>query len=283
MNKKILKLRTWIQALWTLITNGYIYGFVNGKIFQGNTKMLCVPGLNCYACPGALGSCPIGSLQAVISNKSLNLSYYVIGILLFLGIILGRIVCGFLCPFGFFQDILYKTPFKNKRKNLPGHKYLKYLKYFILITFVIILPLLLVNSFGIGKPWFCKYICPQGILSGGLPLLLTNQYLRNEIGILFFLKLSILITLSIMSMKIYRPFCKYICPLGAIYGLLQKYSIIKIHIDSSKCIKCGVCHKKCKMDVEVYKSQNSAECIRCGECIKCCPKKAIKIDIKDCC
>ena len=70
------KYRTWIQAAWFALTNGYLRGYATGKIYTSNTKVLCVPGLNCYSCPGAMGACPIGSLQAVLGFYSpLNLSF----------------------------------------------------------------------------------------------------------------------------------------------------------------------------------------------------------------
>ena len=75
--KKIFRFRGWIQAATTLITNGYLPGYIQGTIYSGPLKKACVPGLNCYSCPGALGSCPIGSLQAVITGRSHNFSYYI--------------------------------------------------------------------------------------------------------------------------------------------------------------------------------------------------------------
>ena len=112
------KLRLWVQILFSAITNGYVIGFIKGRIFTGTTKKICVPGLNCYSCPGALGSCPIGSLQAVLTNRNYQFSFYVIGFLILVGVCLGRFVCGWLCPFGLVQDIVYQIPFVKKYKNM---------------------------------------------------------------------------------------------------------------------------------------------------------------------
>ena len=109
-----------MQAAWALLTNGYLAGFLDGKIYQGPWKKLCVPGLNCYSCPGALGSCPIGALQAVLSSRNFQFAYYVVGFLLLIGALLGRFVCGFLCPFGWIQDLLHKIPFPRKCKTFRG-------------------------------------------------------------------------------------------------------------------------------------------------------------------
>ena len=61
--------RTVVQLCWMALTNGYAAGFAKGTIYKGELKRVCVPGLNCYSCPGALGSCPIGSLQAVLGDR----------------------------------------------------------------------------------------------------------------------------------------------------------------------------------------------------------------------
>ena len=113
------RFRHLFQSIWFLITNSYFEGFKTGKIYGGNLKKICVPGMNCYSCPGAKGSCPIGSLQAVIGNSKYKISYYIVGILFFIGALVGRFVCGWLCPFGLIQDLLHKIPFfKKKLKHL---------------------------------------------------------------------------------------------------------------------------------------------------------------------
>ncbi len=270
------KLRLWVQILFAAIINGYVIGFIKGRIFTGTTKKICVPGLNCYSCPGALGSCPIGSLQAVLTNRNYQFSFYVIGFLILVGVCLGRFVCGWLCPFGLVQDIVYQIPFVKKYKNIYGHKIVKYLKYVILILFVIILPLFVVNIIGQGSPWFCKYICPSGTLMAGIPLVAMNTPLQQAIGFLYYWKISILILLILLSIVVYRPFCKYLCPLGAIYGMFHSVAFYRYDVDVEKCVQCGKCQKSCNMDISVWQNPNSPECIRCGDCIKCCPTGAIE-------
>ena len=94
--RKIRNLRLWVQAGFTALTNGYATGFLKGEIYTGKTKALCVPGLNCYSCPGALGSCPIGSLQAVLGSHNYQFSFYIFGFLMVVGALFGRFVCGWL-------------------------------------------------------------------------------------------------------------------------------------------------------------------------------------------
>lgn len=269
------KMRLCVQILFAAVTNGYLYGFQTGRIYTGPLKTMCVPGLNCYSCPGALGSCPIGSLQAVLGSRDYKFSFYIVGILIFFGSLFGRFICGWLCPFGLVQDLIYKIPFFKKRKNLPGHRILVWVKYVILAVFVILLPLLAVDFTGLGKPWFCQYICPSGTLMAGIPLVSLNESLKAAAGSLFIWKLTFLIVVILLALWIYRPFCKYICPLGAVYGMFNSIAFYRYQVDESACTKCTKCQKTCKMDIKVWENPNSPECIRCGDCIKACPEHAI--------
>ncbi|WDV45470.1 4Fe-4S binding protein [Clostridiaceae bacterium M8S5] len=261
-----------IQILTLIGTNSYFRGFIDKTICKSNTKMVCVPFMNCYSCPGARFSCPIGSLQAVLGKRKKYFSFYIFGTLIMLGILFGRLICGFLCPFGFLQDMIYKIP--SKKYKL--HKIFKYVKYPILLVTVIILPMFFTNDVGTGAPYFCKYICPVGTLEGGIFLVLINKSLQSIIGFLYFYKLSILIVILVLSVFMYRPFCKIFCPLAVIYGIFNKVSFYQITIDNDKCISCNECSRVCKMDINPKENQNSAECIRCGECITYCPTDALK-------
>lgn len=264
-----------MQALWALLTNSYLIGFVQGKIYKGKLKNLCVPGLNCYSCPGAVGACPIGAMQAVIGSWNFKFAFYVAGFLVFIGALIGRFVCGWLCPFGLIQDLLHKIPFPKKPKTFRGDKLLRKLKYVILAVFVILLPMFLVDVLGQGAPYFCKLICPAGTLEGGIPLVLLNKSMHNVLGWLYVWKNILLAITVFLSMIIYRPFCKYICPLGAIYSVFNPISVFRYRVDENKCIRCGACSKACKMGCDPVKRANHPECIRCGLCKKVCPTKAI--------
>ena len=273
-NKNFLaRFRGWIQAAATLLTNIHIPNLLKGKIYQGNVKTMCVPGLNCYSCPAATGACPIGAFQAVVGSSKFKFTYYITGFFILLGVLLGRFICGFLCPFGWFQDLLHKIP--GKKLSTAKLKPLRYLKYVILVVFVILLPAFVTNSLGMGDPFFCKYICPQGVLEGAIPLSLANSGIRAALGHLFTFKFTILALFIILSILFYRPFCKWICPLGAIYSLFNKVSFLKIQVDHEKCVGCQKCSRVCKMDVNVVDTPNHPECIRCGECMKACPTDAI--------
>ena len=143
-NKNFLvRFRGWFQAAATLLTNLHIPNLFKGKIYQGKAKTMCVPGLNCYSCPAATGACPIGAFQAVVGSSKFKFTYYITGFFILLGVLLGRFICGFLCPFGWFQDLLHKIP--GKKFSTAKMKPLRYLKYVILVVFVILLPAFVTN------------------------------------------------------------------------------------------------------------------------------------------
>ena len=274
MDKKQRKplTRRLIQVYTALLYNAYIKGFAEGEIYTGVLKNACVPGLNCYSCPGAISACPLGSLQNAISASADRPAFYVVGIILLFGMFLGRVICGFLCPFGLIQELLHKIPVKKLKKNKITQK-LTWIKYVILSIFVVVIPLL----FGLRKqplPAFCKYICPAGTLEGALMLMIhpDNADLRLLTGGIFYWKLAVLIAMVISCVFIFRAFCRFICPLGAIYSLFSKIALLGVRVDMNRCNNCGACVKTCQMDI---KRVGDRECIQCGECIDVCPEKAI--------
>lgn len=265
-------MRRLVQVYTALLYNAYIKGFAEGQIYTGPLKSACVPGLNCYSCPGAVSACPLGSLQNAISASADRPAFYVVGIILLFGMFLGRVICGFLCPFGLIQELLHKIPVKKHKKNKITQK-LTWIKYVILGIFVVVIPL----WFGLRKlplPAFCKYICPAGTLEGALLLLIhpDNADLRALTGGLFYWKLAVLIAMLVSCVFIFRAFCRFICPLGAIYSLFSKIALLGVRVDMDKCNNCGACIKTCKMDI---KNVGDRECIQCCECIDVCPEKAI--------
>ena len=265
--------RKLIQLYAAVLYNAHVKGFITGQIYTGRLKSLCVPGLNCYSCPGAVGACPLGALQNALAASSNRAPFYVLGILLVYGITLGRTVCGWLCPAGWMQELIYRLPTPKTGKS-RFTRALSKLKYFILAVLVIALPLW--NGLkGLPLPAFCKYICPAGTLEGAVALLIhpANGDRLSMLGLLFTVKLIVLIGLILFAVFVYRAFCRFVCPLGAIYGLFNRFSLLGVKVETSKCISCGRCVHTCKMDVARV---GDRECIQCGECVRQCPEKAIR-------
>lgn len=264
-----------IQLYSALLYNAYMKGFITGDIFQGKSKSVCLPGLNCYSCPGAIGACPLGSIQNALAESKTKLPTYVFGIILLYCIIFGRTICGFLCPVGLLQELLYKIKTPKVRKSKIT-RCLSYFKYVLLIVLVIGLPLIYaLQDKGLPLPGFCKYICPAGTFEGAIFLLMNKANIAffDMLGSLFTWKFFLLIIFIVASVFIYRFFCRFFCPLGAIYGIFNKLSILGVKVDKSACNHCNVCINTCKMDV---KEVGDHECIQCGDCMKVCGCKAIK-------
>ena len=263
-----------IQVYAALLFNANIKGYLTGTIFEGVSKTMCAPGLNCYSCPGAITACPLGSLQNALAASKTKLPTYIIGIILLYSIILGRTICGFLCPMGLIQELLYKIKSPKLRKNKVT-RILSYFKYVLLVVLVIILPLIYAfQQTSLPLPGFCKYICPAGTLEGAIGLLSHpgNADFFGMLGPLFTWKFFLLVIFVTASIFIFRFFCRFFCPLGALYGFFNKLSIIGVQVDMSKCDHCNVCINTCKMDI---KEVGDHECIQCGECTKVCHCNAI--------
>jgi polyferredoxin len=263
--------RRYFQLLSTLLYNANIVGFVRGTIYRGDIKGLCVPGLNCSSCPGAIAACPLGSLQAALGEIRFKLPLYVVGLLLLFGVLLGRAICAFLCPFGLVQELLHKISTPKLRKGAVT-RWLSFGKYAILLIFVIYLPLHFLFMNGVSTPAFCKYVCPMGTLQAGIPLVLSNESLRAITGALFQWRLFWLTGILLISVFIFRPFCRFLCPLGAIYSLFNKVALFGIKVNKHHCVGCRACVNSCKLDANKI---NDRECIRCGDCRPMCKHNAI--------
>lgn len=264
--------RKLMQLYFALLFNANLKGFVSGNIYQGKSKIMCAPGINCYSCPGAIGACPLGSLQGSFSADHSTI-WYVGGILLLYSILFGRMICGWLCPFGLIQELFYKIK-SPKLKKSPVTRILSYFKYVILVFFVFIVPIMFAFR-DTPLPTFCKYICPAGTLEGGISLLANkvNSSYFSMLGPLFTWKFLLLVSIMVGCIFIFRLFCRFLCPLGALYGLFNKISFFGIKLEKSKCVDCGKCFAQCKVDIKQVGDQ---ECISCGECVDVCPTKAIQ-------
>ena len=264
--------RKLMQLYFALLFNANVQGFAAGQIYQGDSKVFCAPGINCYSCPGAVTACPLGSLQGAFSSPNHSTLYYIGGILLLYGVLFGRMICGWACPFGLIGELLYKikTP---KVKKSPVTRILSFFKYVVLVFFVFIVPIIYAIR-NVPLPAFCKYICPIGTIEGGLGLLSNkvNDSLFSLLGPLFTWKFMLMVSIVVGSIFIFRLFCRFICPLGALYGLFNKVSVFGVQVDEDKCTHCNLCVSHCKVDIKHVGDQ---ECISCGECIGVCPTKAI--------
>ena len=267
--------RRLIQLYSALLHNAHLKGFIVGEIYQGNAKYACVPGFNCYSCPGAIGACPLGALQNALASTGHRAGWYMMGIILLFGVTLGRTICGWLCPLGLLQELLHKIPtFKLKKNRLT--RALSWLKYVVLAVFVVAIPLWYGVKHDIPVPGFCKYICPAGTFGGAIALLSNpnNTGLFGMLGVLFTRKFVILTVIALTCIFCYRSFCRFLCPLGAIYGLFNRFCLVGVRVEENRCNGCGACVMNCGMDV---RHVGDHECIHCAKCMDVCAQKAISL------
>lgn len=252
------RLRRVIQLGGAALSNGYLSALSSGKLYGGPLKGICVPFLSCFACPTATFSCPIGSLQHFATTRTLPLM--LIGGIGLVGLTVGRMACGWLCPFGLLQDLMHKLP--TRKIAIP--RALSRLKYAVLALLVIAIPFLT------GDPWFSK-LCPMGTLTAGLPWVTINPgdvIAPDDVGGLFLLKLLILGAFLGLFVIARRPFCRSVCPMGAILGLFNRVSLTRLEV-SSKCSGCGRCQARCPVEIKVCEEPDSPECVRCLSCTSC--------------
>ena len=270
--------RRLVQLYCALLYNAHVKGFVEGEIYKSKsptTKGICVPGFNCYSCPGAVGACPLGSLQNAIGTTNKQIGFYVFGILMLYGLMLGRTICGWLCPLGLIQELLNKLPTPKLKKNRVTRA-LSWLKYVILGVFVIGITAWYGIAHGVALPAFCKYICPAGTSEGAMFLLANpaNAGDFSMLNILFTRKFIIMLIIGLACVFCYRSFCRFLCPLGAIYGLFSKVAVVGVKVDPTRCNHCGSCVRNCGMDVHHV---GDHECIHCAKCMDVCNQKAISL------
>ena len=256
-----LRWRWRVQLASTVALNSY---------FLTGAKGVCAPALNCWACPAAITSCPLGAMQNAAGLARLDPQAggaalaYALGAMLALGAVLGRFMCGWLCPFGWLQDLLARL--SRRKLRLPA--WTGYLRYAFLVGLVLVVPYFTTVA------WFSK-VCPQGALQGGLLQPLLNPGLRASIGTLWYLKQVMLLGWLVAFVFLRRPFCRLMCPLGAIFGLFYRVSLWQIRVDPYRCVNCGWCEQVCPAGLDPSRhAHNSTLCLSCLECTAC-PHEAI--------
>ncbi len=294
-----MNLRLLVQAIATFLTNAHLKGFFTGKIYDGALKRTCVPTLNCYSCPGALFSCPVGAAQVILSSggtgdnaggtseaaaavplreKAWNIltgtPLFVLGLMTAVGALVGRATCGWLCPFGLLQDLLHRLPVPKVRPP----RALRLGKYLFLVVLVILMPLFWVDASGFSEPAYCKYVCPAGTLQGGILLPALNPDLRSLLGKLFAWKLTLLVLFLLTMPFIARPFCSWACPIGAFLAPFNRVSLLRLTLEADRCVKCGACRRACVAGLDPVDELDAPDCVRCLACVRACPLHLIKAE-----
>ncbi len=258
-----LKNRRLFQFLTGFMANLQIFNFITARLYTGKLKSIPFPIMNCYACPASVYSCPIGTLSHFLVISKIPL--LTVGIIAAVSFTSGRWICGWICPFGLIQDLLHKIP--SMKFDLP--RPFVYLKYLMLIFGVILLPFLFKEHY------FCM-VCPTGTIEAGIYWVAASSMILNMAGPFFLFKLAFGSMFLYGSIFIKRPFCRYICPLGAFFSIFNKLSIVNFKVEKEDCIECNLCKKSCPVNYPIYEDPNSPACLRCLNCVRVCP--VVKIE-----
>lgn len=247
----------------------------------GALKFLPYPFLHCYACPLAVAACPIGTLQHFIIVGEIPL--FLMGFIAATGLLLSRLPCGWLCPFGFIQDVFRRSgaAIGIREIRLPGGLTQVISRFLIVIILVLLLP-----DFT-GNPWFCR-LCPAGTLEGGIWIPFLRPSVRSLIGAFYWFKIALLAVVILLALSSRRPFCRFMCPMGFLLGLAGAVGAFngskwpRREFLPQKCNACSLCRDACPVGLDpsirakgfpgiIIESLN---CIDCDEC-KICPTGAI--------
>ncbi len=249
---KLIPHRLWVQTAFLLV-------WLDPLALRMHTA--CAPVFHCYACPLATFACPVG---VIAQFTALHLfPFLAIGLILSLGALLGSIICGWMCPFGLLQDLAAKIPIP--RFKIP--QWMGYGRYIVLLGTVILIPYI----WGSEHSLFICRVCPIGAIEGAGPDIVTAAANGSEIVWPNALKMTITIVVVVAMFVSIRPWCRVLCPLGAIFGFMNRFSLFSMNLKESNCTQCGHCHTLCTYGVEPEKDSNSDNCIRCLECTKCKP------------
>jgi ferredoxin-type protein NapH len=253
------KIRLKVQLLSTVLLN---IGFLNWHF-------ICFPVLNCHSCPVSVFACPLGVIGQFAQVGLIPLS--VVGVIALAGLVAGRLLCGWACPFGFVQELLYKIPYV--KFELPS--WTRFIKYAVFIGLVVLVPIFLSTS---SPLYFCR-LCPVGTLESAIPWAVMRG---SADTVPLSIRLAIVLGVVILAMGHRRFFCKVLCPLGACLSVFNRFAAIFPH-RTSECVDCGTCDRACSMEVRhglqkvgVYENRPE-ECISCLECKKKCPTEAIRL------
>jgi len=241
--------RVWVQAAFLLV-------WLNPL---ARLHHICGPVFHCYSCPLALFACPIG----VLANFSaLHIwPFAAIGTLVAIGAIVGNAVCGWMCPFGLLQDLIARLPVP--KFQLPS--WMGYARYGVLVGLVIGVPYIWGEAHAL---FFCK-VCPVGALEGALPFTVATAHQGGGWIWPSMTKMVVLGATLVGMLFVRRFWCSLLCPLGAIFGLFNRASVVTLRFRSDSCRVCGHCEKMCPYGVLPTANVNTGRCIRCLECTRC--------------
>ncbi|MDD2710623.1 MAG: 4Fe-4S binding protein [Verrucomicrobiae bacterium] len=247
---RLVRWRRWVQA-------GFLLLWLDPLRLQ--TLRFCSPVFHCYACPLAFLACPIGVLAQFSALHVIP--WVAIGTLALIGSIGGSMVCGWACPFGFFQDLVAR--FAKPRFHLPA--WTSPLRYVVLAGLVLLIPFL----WGENHALFICRVCPAGALEGAAPNMISQLWNHQAVSWPSAIKIVVVALFLAAMFFMHRPWCALFCPLGAIYSLFNRFSLLSLRFSPDNCRNCGHCEKSCPHGLHPKQGAEDLRCIRCLECSRC--------------
>ncbi len=242
--------------------------------FTAATKTgLVVPFMFCHGCPLASVACPIGALQHFTAVR--RFPFLVLGTLGIAFLLLGRAACGWLCPFGAFQDLLAWASGRGTRGR-PADAAVPRLDAWARRGKAIVLASTLILAYLLASTTFC-WLCPVGALFAAIPYRLAMPSAR--MGAFFYVHLVVLAAVAIWAMRTPRAWCRYLCPLGALAGQANRLSLARLELDETRCTGCLACLAACPMGIRSLEGLGGSECILCGRCVETCRTGALKLAV----
>jgi len=262
---RITRLSTQLTAL-VVLNLQFLNALFPRLGFEG-WRYACAPVFFCHSCPWATLACPLG---VIVNFSRLGLFPFIaIGLLGLVGTFGGRIICGWVCPFGFLQEWLHKIP--TRKFSLP--RGLNYVKYAVLVLFVIAVPYFFnAPTSKLYSYTFCDG-CPSATLESTIPWAIVGHWdvksgLFGGFTPRFFTRMGILVGVIALAVFFSRGFCRMLCPLGAMFALFNRFSLFRFNLKFEKCNSCGGCAKVCPVEIDPVSEMNTAECIRCYDCTR---------------
>lgn len=273
-------LRYAVQGISLLGLHGFIFF---AAAYQAiGAQWLCLPILSCHACPVTWTACPVGMLVHFAGWRIFP--FAALGILIAFGALVGRFFCGWVCPFGIFQGLLYRIP--SPKISLPA--WTNYIKYAVLVLMVFAFPYFLGELTALS---FCR-ICPAAAVQAVVPYWFTDGFSWG--GTLMTVRFAFLVFVIFLAIVASRSFCRVFCPIGALMAPFNYLAFWRVRPKSKPCVVCKGCDRYCPTDVkpserltEGIDAHRVADCIVCHDCMTFCPsnrpagKRAKRADRQD--
>lgn len=228
-------------------------------------KWFCNPVLACHSCALSWFACPIGVFVHFSGYRMFP--FLALGTVALFGVLLGRLLCGWVCPFGFLQDLLYRI--RSPKIRLP--RWTNAIKYIVLLVTVVAIP------FVFGELTMYSYcrLCPASALEVTVPRVVTMG--MAAISPMVVVKLAILAGVLALCVISTRGFCRLLCPIGAILAPFNLFSFWRVRAPGGRCISCQACDRVCPTDdrpserlTRGIDPSRSPDCVTCHECARVC-------------